>query len=59
MKKLIDGAISKLEKIPVSGVNAILMGDALKELILARDKAPEETEETEEKEGEEDVNSND
>lgn len=41
MKQLIDGAIANLEKIPVSGVNAILMGKALESLIIAMSQAPE------------------
>ena len=53
MKKILNSAIMKLEQIPVAGVNAILMGDALKELFLAREQAPEP------EEGEKNVNSND
>ena len=39
MKESIEKAIAFLEKIPVSGVNAILMGDALKELLMAKEEA--------------------
>ena len=39
MLERINSIINKIEKIPVSGVNAILMGDALKELILLREEA--------------------
>jgi hypothetical protein len=44
MTEKLNSIISKLEKIPVSGVNAILMGDALKELILLREEKPESEE---------------
>lgn len=55
MLEKINSIISKLDKIPVSGVNAILMGDALKELILLREEEskPKEEEESKPKEGEE------
>lgn len=53
----INSIISKIEKIPVNGVNAILMGEALKELIIIRDELPDEAPEPEE--GEKNVNSND
>ena len=62
MKQKIDSVINKIERIPVSGVNAILMGDALKELMIIRQELPEETEEKpgdQPEEGEENVNSND
>ena len=57
MKEQINGILQKLENIPVNGVNAILMGEALKELIIIRDELPDEAPEPEE--GEKNVNSND
>ena len=43
MDKRIDEIISKLEKIPVSGVHAILMGDSLKELMLLREEVKDDS----------------
>lgn len=59
MKEKVDAVISKIEKIPVSGINAILMGDALKELMLIRQELPEEKQDEQPEEGEENVNSDD
>jgi len=62
MKNLTQGIINKLERIPVSGVNAILMGESLKELYVLKASLPEETEEKpgdQPEEGEENVNSDD
>ena len=42
MKNLTQGIINKLERIPVSGVNAILMGESLKELYVLNASLPEE-----------------
>ena len=42
MKEKIESVIAKLEKIPVSGMGAILMGDALKELIMLKEESEEE-----------------
>ena len=45
MNERIEQIIAKLERIPVNGINAILMGDALKELLAM--KADTEKEEGE------------
>ena len=46
MKKAIEQVIAKLDKIQVSGVGAILMGEALKELLaITAEPEPEEEKE--------------
>lgn len=64
MKNITQGIINKLERIPVSGVNAILMGESLKELYilnasLPEEKPPEGEPDEQPEEGEENVNSDD
>ena len=45
MNERIEQIIAKLERIPVNGINAILMGDSLKELLAM--KAEQEKQEEE------------
>ena len=41
MKQAIDQVIAKLDRIQVSGVGAILMGESLKELIAIKANIPD------------------
>lgn len=48
MNERIEQIIAKLERIPVNGINAILMGDSLKELLAMKaeqEKAEQKQEE--------------
>lgn len=44
MKERIEQIIAKLERIPVQGITAMLMGDALKELFLIKAELEKESE---------------
>ena len=48
MEKRLNIVIEKLERIPVSGINAILMGESLKELLILREMAQKQEEGEEE-----------
>ena len=52
MKEQLNGIIAQLETIPVSGVNAIKMGNALLGLITLRDNLPDEQPDEQPEEGE-------
>lgn len=45
MRDKFDAIIQKLENIPVTGVHAILMGDALKALFILREEVTEDVHE--------------